>query len=499
MDDQTLKKLTDIGIALSRAEDREALLRVILDAAIDLTHAEGGTLYLLESDSLHFHMLRNDILKLGKEDIPTDIEGIPLYQVDGSPNKSAIMAIALTSHNSINIEDVYTEKRYELRAVKHFDEAFNYKTTSVLAVPMTNHENDLIGGFQLINARDVKGDVIPFNRHAQDIVESLASQAAIVLTQQALLESHKDLFDAFIRLIAIAIDEKSAYTSRHCQRVPIISLKIADALNKETSGTFADFEFTAEQMHELKIAAWMHDCGKLTTPEYVVDKATKLETIYDRIKVLEERYQILYLDAKLKFQSKKDSTSDDESEYHLYLKQLSHDLSFLQRMNQGGEFLTEENHENLQRIAASYFWEDAAGTRHPWVGEDELKNLSIERGTLTHEERLIINNHAAVSLKMLNELPFPKGLRNVPDIAGSHHEAINGQGYPRGLKGGELSIQARIVAIADVFEALTAADRPYKSAKPIDEVLSIMNKMVENGHLDSEIVNFFIDKQLYNA
>lgn len=497
MDDHTIKQLTDIGIALSQAEDREALLKLILDVAVDLTGAEGGTLYLLKEDLLEFHLMRNDVLGRRVEDVPSDLKGVPLYAENGTPNADAVIAMALCERHAIHVEDVATETRYDLHAVSEFDQAFDYKTTSLLAVPMLNHEADIIGGFQLVNASTVRGEHVPFSNHAIHIAESLASQAAIILTQKMLLDSYKDLFDSFIRLIAVAIDEKSPYTSRHCQRVPVITLIIAEAINQQSSGIFADIYFNADQLNELKVAAWMHDCGKLTTPEYVVDKATKLETIFDRIHLLEVRYHALCLDAKIRYLEIDNPTQADRTAYQHTMKTLAEELDFLKRMNQGGEFLSHDDHQRLNQIAKQYHWTDCDGRQHAWLTEDELTNLSIERGTLNAGERQIINNHAAVSLRMLQELPFPKDMKNVPDIAGNHHEAVNGQGYPRGLSGDALSVQARILAIADVFEALTAADRPYKKAKPIDEVRTIMTKMVESGHLDPGIVTLFFDQKLY--
>ena len=366
---------------------------------------------------------------------------------------------------------------------------------------MRNHEDEVTGVLQLINAKDSEGETIAFTEADQLVVESLASQAAIALTKKRLLDEQRELFEAFIELIAAAIDDKSPYTGGHCRRVPELTMMLANAAAKVDYGPLKDFTMTDDDRYELRIAGWLHDCGKVTTPEYVVDKATKLETIYDRVHVVNARFEILKRDAEIAALRELMDANESEREaingkMRQTLDTLDADREFIARCNIGGEFMEEKDKTEVKRIAR-YRYVNQKGEERALLSDEEIKNLTIARGTLTAEEREIINYHIVATIKMLEQLPYPKHLRRVPEFAGGHHERMDGNGYPRGLTRDEMSVQARAMGIADIFEALTAGDRPYKKAMPISQALSILGKMREDNHIDPGLFDVFLREKVY--
>jgi HD-GYP domain-containing protein (c-di-GMP phosphodiesterase class II) len=371
---------------------------------------------------------------------------------------------------------------------------------------MRNHENESIGVLQLINATDSKtGEIVPFSASDQRLAESLASQAAIALTNRMLINQLEQLFESFINLMNSAIDEKSPYTGGHCQRVPVLTMLLAEAVNETKAGPLRDFSMTEKDRYELKIAGLLHDCGKVTTPVHVVDKATKLETIFDRIHLVDTRFEVLKRDAEiasLKRQiaslEKKQAFDAAEENRRLRdrLRELDDDCRFLRACNIGGERMRDEDMERVRRIAR-YRWRDVAGHEADFLTEDETKNLTIRAGTLTEDERKVINHHIVATIKMLEALPWPKHLANVPEYAGGHHERMDGKGYPRGLTREQMSVQARCMGIADIFEALTAKDRPYKKGKTLSESLEILGRMKLNNHVDPDLFDIFVRQKVY--
>ena len=368
---------------------------------------------------------------------------------------------------------------------------------------MRNHQDEVIGVLQLINAiAEESGDVIVFDQDDQLLVESLASQAAIALTNRRRIDEQRDLFEAFIELIAAAIDDKSPYTGGHCRRVPELTMMLADAAAQVTCGPLADFSMTEEDRYELKIAGWLHDCGKVTTPEFVVDKATKLETIYDRIGLVKNRFATVRQQKEKEAWCREAELADPVGRegrmaaLGAELAQLDEELRFLERCNVGGEFMQEEDQARVQQIAERQ-WVDHEGDRQPLLTADEVQNLTIKRGTLNPEEREIVNYHIVASIKMLESLPYPKHLRRVPEFAGGHHERMDGTGYPRGLCREQMSIQARAMGIADIFEALTAGDRPYKEAMKLSQALGILGRMKQEHHVDPDLFDVFIREEVY--
>jgi HD-GYP domain-containing protein (c-di-GMP phosphodiesterase class II) len=488
-----IEALNEIGIALSAEQNTTKLLDKILIGAKSLTSADGGTLYRLEGDQLKFDVVLNDTLdiKLGgsfTKEVP--IPPLPLKKEDGSPNLSAVAAYVANKGEAVNIEDIYNSDKFDFSGALDFDKKMNYRTQSMLAIPLKNFEGVVIGVLQLINAKDETGKVIPFNRDAESLARSLASQAAIALTNKALIDEHKNLFESFSELIADAIDKKSPYTGKHCQRVPVITMMLAKAADQVNYGPLKDFHLDENDFFELSTAAWLHDCGKLTTPEYIMDKSTKLETVFDRIELVKTRLTLKAVEEIA------ERHGIPQSEIEKSLKHYHEIYERLVKINKGGEFLKEADKAFVEGIAQQPCL-NLEGESCALLTEDEKYNLIIERGTLNPEERKIMEDHAAMTIHMLNLLPFPKELQHVPEYAGGHHERMDGKGYPRHLTREQLSIPARIMGIADIYEALSAGDRPYKEAKKLSESLKILGYMKQDGHIDPDLFDIFIREKVY--
>lgn len=500
----TLRRLNEVGIALSREADPESLLELIMLAAKDLCRADGGTIYsVTDEQTLAFTIVRTDSLSIamggpgGKE---ITLQPVPLYKLDGTPNSSSVVAHAVLSDVTINIPDAYDAAGFDFSGTKAFDQALGYRSTSFLTVPMKNHEDEIIGVLQLINCIDPdSGAVVPFDENKQSLVESLSSQAAMALTRNQLVEDMRGLFESFIKLIATAIDDKSPYTGGHCRRVPELTMEIADAVAACDRGPLADFSMSDADRYELKIAGWLHDCGKVTTPEWVMDKATKLQTIFDRIELLESRFGVIKRDAEIaRLRAIADGTdaATAERQYAAAVQQIDEDLGFLRQANIGSEFMSDDDIARVEAIAAKT-WVTADGKERPLLTDNEVYNLCIRKGTLTSEEREVINHHIVATIKMLESLPYPKNLKRVPEFAGGHHERMDGKGYPRGLTREQMSVQARVMGIADIFEALTARDRPYKKPMPLSQALTILGNMSLEGHIDPDIYVIFIHSSIW--
>ena len=503
---QCLDQLNQIGIALSRERDTPKLLETILTAAKSLLNADGGTLYRLDEDSrqLHFEVLHNDSLQLhmgGSAGAPIPFPPIPLYDSTGQSNTSMVVTYAVLHDTTVTVDDAYADQDFDFSGTRRFDQQTGYRSRSFLTVPMKNHEGRIIGVFQLINALDPEtGQVRTFSPADRQLAESLASQAAIALTNHQLIAQLQTLFEVLIELINTAIDHKSPYTGTHCQRVPILTMMIAEAARRSERGRLKDFRPTPEALYELKIAGLLHDCGKITTPVHVVDKATKLETLFDRIELVDTRFEVLKRDAQIALLTDKLAAVERgdaaaipvlEQRFRQRLAELESDRDHLRHCNTGSEFMRPEDQERVRQIAA-YRWVGPGGQNSALLSEEEVANLCIARGTLNPDERAIIEEHVALTLRMLKTLPWPNTLRNVPEYAGCHHEQLDGGGYPRGLREADLPMPARIICLADVFEALTASDRPYKPGKPLSEVLNILGRMVQDHRTDPDLFDVFI-------
>lgn len=495
---ERLEQILNIGIALSSERDKNKLLESILVAAKSITNADAGTLYRMDdNNALAFEIVRNDTLRVamgGTSGQTPTFPPVKLYDPAGKPVLSMVVAYAVHNNCSVNIADAYEDDRFDFSGTKTFDKTTGYRSQSFLTVPMKNHENEIIGVLQLLNAKDrATGRVIQFPEADQVITESLASQAAIALTTQQLIKRLEELFEAFVNLINVAIDDKSPYTSKHCERVPSLTMMLAEAVTRCNVGPLKHFRMTDRDKYELKIAGLLHDCGKVTTPVHVVDKATKLQTLFDRIELIDTRFEIVKRDIEL------GATRSGNADIRSAIDALESDRQFLHHCNVGSEAMHDADLARVHEISKKYRWRNGQGQMVDFLSDDELENLTVRAGTLNAKERAIINHHIDLTIQMLEKLPWPKHLKNVPEYAGGHHERMDGKGYPKGLTREQMSLQARCVGIADIFEALTADDRPYKKGKTLSESLRILGQMKLNGHIDPDLFNVFMWQKVYES
>jgi len=490
-----LETLNAIGVALSYERDLPTLLERILEAAREFANADGGTLYRVQGDTLVFEVLRNHSLGYfmgGRHGQPINFPPLPLYDADGRPNHGMVVAHAALTGSTVNVPDAYAAEGYDFSGTRAFDARTGYRSQSFLTVPMKDHDGRVIGVLQLINAKAADGSVEPFSHAEQQLVESLASQAAIALNNRQLIDQLETLFEALIKLINTAIDEKSPYTGGHCERVPVLTNLLAEATARTTVGPMASFSMSEADRYELKIAGLLHDCGKITTPVHVVDKATKLQTLFDRIALVDTRFEVLIRDAEI---ARLKGELDDAAHAAL-VAGLQADRDFVRHCNTGGEFMADDKLEAIRRIAARR-WRGLDGSEQPFLSDEEVENLCIRRGTLNAAEREIINHHIVMTIRLLEALPWPAHLTQVPEYAGGHHERMDGKGYPRGLTREQMSVPARVMGIADIFEALTASDRPYKLGKTLSESLTILGRMKLEHHVDPDLFDVFLRERVY--
>lgn len=496
-----IQRQTQIGIALSAERHLNRLLERIVDAARSINNADAGTLYTVDPDArvLNFEILQNESLgtRLGGErGDPISLPPVPLDPT----NVSAYVAL---TGQLVNIPDVYEADGFDFSGPRRYDAVTGYRSQSMLVVPMRNHEDEVVGVLQLINARDPKtGQVIAFRPGNVERTRAMASEAGIALTNAQLIEDLEAFLDGLIRVMAAAVDEKSHYTAGHIERVTRLAVLLGERVNECAEGRFAATRLSRDEIRELEIAGLLHDIGKIVVPEHVVDKATKLQTVYDRIAEIRARFSVIRrglendaLRRKLALAqagASEAALAAVDAEAAAAVAALGDDLAFLENINAGGEFMAPEKLARLHAIAARRYVDDA-GNECPYLSENEVENLSIARGTLLQEEFEIIRNHAKVSARLLSRIPFARKLRNVPLFAGDHHETLNGTGYPAGKTAADLPLQSRILAIADIYDALTSSDRPYKKAYPAAVAHRILREEAARGKLDADLVELFID------
>ncbi|MBH0015120.1 HD-GYP domain-containing protein [Pseudoalteromonas sp. NGC95] len=507
-DKTNLQHFIDISIRLTTEKNSSKLLDEILQVVMSIANSDAGSIYSITSNKqLKFETVINKSLNLylgGTLGGPVDFPNIDLF-IDGKPNDTAIVAHSVNTGEVINIPDVYDALPFDMSAARKMDARTGYRSESMLTIPLKDHEDDIIGVIQLINVKDAQNKNIPFSEELVTLIRSFASLGAISLTNSTLVKDMEVLFSTFAEAIAMAIDEKSPHTGGHCKRVPALTLMLADAVHKIDKGPLADFIMSPEDRHELSVAGWLHDCGKIATPDHIMEKSTKLETIFDRIEFIDAKFEIISRDLELSYQQQiiaaiKQNKSVEVLQFERLLetelKQLALDRALLQRVNIGGEFLGEEEQAHILRISKQYSLK-INGEETSLLTDDEVENLMIRRGTLTQGEREIMKRHMDITKNILDILPFPKHLSNVAEYALGHHEKLDGTGYPRGLTKEQMSVPARLMAITDIFEALSAVDRPYKKAKPVSECLNILGNMVSNNHLDPDIFAIFIESEVY--
>jgi HD-GYP domain-containing protein (c-di-GMP phosphodiesterase class II) len=487
--------LNAIGVALSSERDIDALLERILEAARETVNADGGTLYRVKDDALVFEVVRNVSLGYsqgGKHGAPVEFSPLPLHLADGRENTTMVAALAALSGRTVNIEDAYAADGFDFSGTRRFDAGTGYRSRSFLTIPMKDHNDVVVGVLQLINAKSADGNVRAFSREDQQLVESLASQAAIAVNNRQLIDQLERLLESLIDVINTAIDEKSPHTGGHCKRVPTLTMLLAEAAARTQDGPLADFAMSESDRYELKIAGLLHDCGKIVTPAHIVEKSTKLHTLFDRIALIDARFEILLRDAEIA-RLKGEITPEQHAER---VERLLADRDIVRHCNIGSETMDDSRLQDILRIGGES-WRPHGGEPLPFLSADEIENLSVKRGTLTRAEREIINHHIVMTIRMLEVLPWPSHLANVPEYAGGHHERMDGRGYPNGLTREQLSIPARIMGIADIFEALTSPDRPYKAVNTLSESLAILGRMKQNHHIDPDLFEVFLREGVY--
>lgn len=497
-----IDRLSQIGIALSAEHDLDRLLEMIVDEARRFTTADAGTLYILENNHLTFRIMQNDTFKTrmggtsGKE---ITLPPVPL-------SKTNVSAYVALSGETVNIPDVYDARGFDFTGPRKYDQTTGYRSKSMLVVPMTNQENEVIGVLQLLNAKDAKsGEVIPFSGEFVALTRSLASQAAVAITNAKLLRDMENLFDSFVNVMATAIDERSPYTGGHIKKVAALGVLICEVINGINEGRFADVHFSKDQLKEMMIAGWMHDIGKITTPVHVVDKSTKLETIIDRLEMIRSRFGMIewmyrseWLERKVEMAKAGASGAEmagGEAKAEERIAGLREDMAFIAECNKGGEFMDDSKVNRINGIGARTYRMN--GHEERYLTEDEVMNLCIRKGTLLPSELKIMRDHIVLTIKMLEKIPFTKKLANVTRFAGAHHECLDGSGYPKGLKGDQIPLEGRILMFVDIYEALTATDRPYKKPMPVEVALNILKMDVEKGKLDKDIFELFIKENIH--
>lgn len=494
-----IARLNKIGIALSSEHDLNRLLNMIVREARHFTNSDGGSLYIREGNKLNFIVAQTASLeKLNGKRPSFKSSYLPL-------TKESIAGYVAITGEILNIPDAYLiPPTVEYRLNREFDHQFGYRTKSMLVVPMRDHEDEIIGVLQLINSLDGQNEIVPFKQEYETLIASLASQAAVAIQNARLIEEIRKLFRSLVRYSAKAIDARSPHTAGHSGRVAKYSVRLMEAINEEKEGRFADIYFTPQEIEEMLMAGWLHDIGKIGVREAVLDKQNKLnkdhfEAIVNRFEAI-RAYEVIEAERKkveLAKAGKLDEATEHELEKELEktLAELKSALEFLARINVPGRF-TDEDRVRLKAIAERRYC-DLDGEPHYYLTAFEYENLSVPRGNLTLAEYREIQSHVEKTLDILQNIPFTRDLQNIPRYAAAHHEMLDGSGYPRGLKGDEIPLCGRIMAVCDIFDALTASDRPYKKAMSIEKSLAILQEEADRGRLDKDLVELFIRKKLY--
>lgn len=499
-----LQSLLATAQALSSETDLNRLLEMILQQAMEFSQADAGTLYRLSKDQneLEFTLVHNRSLNIHMGGHSGEISwpNLPLFLDDGKPNEKMVATFCALSKKIINIDNVYEDQNFNFEGTKAFDANTGYQSKSMLVVPLLNCNQELLGVLQLINKTDTSNNLIPFREPDQQNTSALASQAAISLTNALLIQELEDLFESILATITKAFDEKCSFTGGHVRLVAELAQIIAEGIDKDNT-VYKDVNYSANDFHTIRIAALLHDVGKIATPEFIMQKSTKLEKVFDRIELISERIEILKRDAEIAYlkqnQAKQSQNHSSLTELDKQLAELDEFYQFLKTSNSGAKFMQDEDLQLIEQWSQKTF--ELNGQQKPLLNEDEKTNLSIRAGTLNNEERQKIMDHARVSLEILSTLPFPKKYERVVNIAANHHEKLDGTGYPRGLKGEQLSLEDRILILADLYEALSSKDRPYKDPNKLSQIFKILGNMANEGLIDKKLLQFFYDSGTYKV
>lgn len=489
--------LNSIGIALSSEHNLDKLLDMIVREVRMFTHSDGGSLYIKEGDTLSFEIAQNDTFARRYGTVPFKAFKIPI-------DHNSIAGYVASTGEILNISDtdaIGDEYPFSFDTMRDFDKKMDYTSKSMLVVPMRNHKDEIIGVIQLINALGADGNVVPFDEELRDLVVSLASQAAVAICNSRFIQDIKNLFESIVTYSAQAIDARSPHTAGHSDRVAKLVLLQAETINAQSEGVFGEVFFSDEQLDELRIASFLHDIGKIGVRESVLDKANKLTD--DKIESIGNRFAFIMRDIALKAVERKlrNNLTPNEAaaldiETEAKIAELKKDFELINGINVP-RYYNDEEESHLNAIAAKSYT-DIDGVVKPLLTPDEIEKLRVRKGNLTADERLEIESHVRHTLKILEQIPFTDELKNVPVIAATHHEMLNGTGYPNKLTADDIPLQARMLAVADIFDALTAEDRPYKPPLPLNVTIKILREEAENGRLDRNLVDLFITEEIYS-
>jgi len=479
--DHQMKQFLNICLALSAERDREKLLSMILDTAMDITNCDAGTLYLLEEDGLHFCRMvtRSQNIRQGGHADPITLPPVPL-------EPTYICAWAVLENQAINVPDVHHDSRFDFSGSARYDAMTGYHTDTMLVVPLANDKGELIGAMQLINAIDADGAVVPFSRNVELLVSAVASQTAISLTNMRYAEQITALLDSLVSALSTAIDRRTPYNANHTRNMVHYGEAFLNWLDKSDD----PWKFSADDRRAFLMSVWLHDVGKLVVPLEVMDKESRLGPALERVESRFETMLLLDRIALLEGRLTEEGCQAAAEEKNAALE-------LIRRVNKAG-FLPDDTLAQLQALARRTYT-DSAGREQPWVTPEELTQLSVRKGTLTAAERSVMESHVVMTSSILENVAFPKAYASVPLWAGAHHELLNGKGYPRHLSGGDIPREVRLLTILDVFDALTAKDRPYKPGMPVERALGILRSMAEEGGVDGEILALFEKSKAWEA
>lgn len=474
---QDFKDILNVGIQLTIEKDYNKVLSTIVEKGMQITKCDASTLYLYEDDVLKFRIMRTI-----SQGVSRGLDGTPITDIPPVPFKEENVCSYTAIHRRVvNIADVYDSEEFDFSGPKRYDAMTGFRTQSMLVIPIENNAGELIGVLQMINAQDENGTVIPFDPQFEIIIRSLGSLAAIEMANIRYVEEIKDQLHSFVEAMATAIDERTPYNGSHTRKVAEYATILAEKINEKYQMGECEEYFDEDRIERLQLAALLHDIGKMIVPRSVMNRATRLDkdmqALEDRFALLKCYYEIDYLKGKI--------TKEAYDEYVAYLQD---SLDFIHRID-GAGFLPDDDFNRVQELA-KYFYEKEDREQVFYITERERECLSVRRGTLTDGDRKIMESHVVMTSKILSKVHFNKSYANVPRWAGEHHEFLNGSGYPNHIQGEQLDIETRILAISDIYDALTARDRPYKKPMPKERACAILHSMVEEGKLEGRFVNW---------
>lgn len=482
---EDFKKILNIGIRLSTEKDRNRLLASIIESGMEVTNCDAGTLYLYENEKLTVKIMKIFSMGVSQGGDGEPIKDMPpvLLRVEN------VCAYTAIKRKIVNIPDVYDSDCFDFSGIRRYDALTGYRTKSMLVIPLENNENELMGVLQMINAMDGEGNVIPFDEQHDMIIRSLGSMAAIELTNLSYMEELKAQMYSFVEALTTVLDERTPYNASHTRNVEKYAGILADYISKMHQRGECEEFFDQERKEKLQLAALLHDIGKMVVPLSIMNRATRLdqdiEKVDERFRLLKSLYEVDMLRGKI-----------SKEEYENRINELKEELAFIHGIDDMG-YLDDENYERVCALAKKqHIQED--GTVTKYITDQEAKYLSIRKGTLTEEDRAEMENHVVMTEKILSKVRFNKNFSIVPKWAASHHEFLNGSGYPKRLSGEELDLETRILTVADIYDALTATDRPYKKPIPEEEAVNILRSMAQEGKIELRLVDW-LSEALENA